>query len=64
MIKKIKQLPQFFREVKDELQKVNWSTRRELLTAGIIVVIASTVLTGYIFIVDIGLSRLIQFILR
>jgi len=64
MFKWIKKIPQFLREVKDELQKVNWSTRHELVMAGVIVVIASTVVTVYIFAVDIGLSRLIQVILK
>ncbi len=64
MVKNIKKFPNFLKEVKDELKKVNWSTRQELITAGIIVVIASTLLTGYIFGVDVGLSHVLQFILR
>jgi preprotein translocase subunit SecE len=64
MIKNIKKFPNFLKEVKDELRKVNWSTRQELVTAGMIVVVASVILTSYIFGVDIGLSHLLQFILR
>tara|TARA_B100000315_G_C14426537_1_gene518103 strand:- start:365 stop:559 length:195 start_codon:yes stop_codon:yes gene_type:complete len=64
MIKKIKRLPVFLKEVREELKKVNWSTRQELISAGVIVVIASVLITCYIFVVDLGLSRAIQFILK
>ena len=64
MIKKIKGLPKFFKEVREELKKVNWSSRQELVAAGIIVIITAGLLTTYIFVVDLGLSRLIRLILR
>jgi preprotein translocase subunit SecE len=64
MFKKLKRIPIFFKEVREELKKVNWSTRQELMGATVIVVIASALLTIYIFIVDIGLSRLIQIALK
>jgi|TARA_B100002003_G_C13698066_1_gene351296 preprotein translocase subunit SecE len=64
MIKKIKKIPKFFREVKEELKKVNWSTRQELVAAGILVVVVAIILTSYIFMVDIGLSRLVQLVLK
>ena len=64
MIKKIKRFPVFLREVRDELKKVNWSTRHELVTAGIIVVIASALLTCYVFVVDLGLSHVVQLVLQ
>jgi preprotein translocase subunit SecE len=64
MISKIKKIPQFLKEVNEELKKVNWSTRQELVAAGIIVVITAGLLTTYIFVVDLGLSRLIQLILQ
>ena len=64
MISKIKQFPKFVKEVKEEVKKVNWSTRQELIAAGIIVVITAGLLTTYIFVVDLGLSRLIQLILK
>ena len=64
MIKAIKRIPIFFTEVREELKKVNWSTRQELGAATVIVIITAAVLTGYIFVVDIGLSRLLQMILK
>ena len=64
MFKKIKQIPKFFKEVKEELKKVNWANRRELVSAGAIVIVVSILLTSYIFLVDIGLSKLIQMVLK
>jgi len=64
MIDKLKKIPQFFREVKEELKKVNWSSREELIAAAWIVVAASVILTVYIFAVDLGLSNLIRQILK
>lgn len=64
MIKKLKQIPGFFREVKEELKKVNWSTRKELFGAVVVVMIVSAFLTTYIAVVDWGLSKLIEFVIR
>jgi len=64
MIKKIKAFPRFLKEVKEELKKVNWSKRRELAAAGVVVVIVSVLMTSYIFLVDLGLAELIQLILN
>ncbi|MFH1363932.1 MAG: preprotein translocase subunit SecE [Candidatus Omnitrophota bacterium] len=64
MIKKLKKIPVFFQEVNDELKKVNWSSRQELIAAAWIVVIVSVILTVYIFVVDIGMSSLIQLIIK
>jgi len=55
-----KRIPVCLREVKDELKKVNWSSRKELTGAAIIVVVVSAVLTVYIAIIDMGLSKGLQ----
>ena len=64
MIKKIKRIPAFFKEVKEELKKVNWSSRRELMSAAVLVVVVSILLTLYIASVDLGLSKAVQFIIQ
>jgi len=64
MISKIKRFPTFLKQVKEELKKVNWSSRQELVAAGIIVVITAGILITYICIVDLGLSRLIRLIVK
>jgi preprotein translocase subunit SecE len=64
MIKKIKRFPKFLKEVKEELKKVNWSKREELTEATILVIIVSGILTLYIAFIDLGLSKMIQFLFR
>lgn len=64
MFKKIKKIPVFFKQVREELKKVNWSSRQELMAAVRIVIVVMSLLTGYIFAVDIGLSKLIQLVLK
>lgn len=59
MFKGIKRIPKFFKEIREELKKVNWSTRQELTGATVIVILASAFLTLYIFIIDKGLSKLV-----
>lgn len=64
MFKRLKRFPQFLKEVREELKKVNWSTRRELFGAAILVVVVCSFLTMYIFSIDVGLSNLVQFLLK
>jgi len=64
MIRKIKKFPQFLKEVKMELKKVNWSSKEELFTATIMVIIVTTILTLYIFGVDSVFTKLIEYFLR
>jgi len=64
MIKKIKGFPGFLKEVKEELKKVNWSSRQDLMAAARIVVIVAGLLTTYIAFVDLGLSKLVQILLQ
>lgn len=64
MIKKIKSFPKFLREVNNELKKVSWSTREELFSTTVVVIIAAAILTGYIFGVDVVISKIIQYLLK
>ena len=50
---------QFLREVRLELKKVDWPTRKELLTYTIVVLVTITVLTSFVFGVDYVFSKLI-----
>ena len=64
MIKQIKGFPRFLKEVREELKKVSWSSRQELIAAATIVMIATSLLTAYIALVDLGLSKLVQILLK
>jgi len=60
MFKRIKKFPRFLKEVREELKKVNWSSREELITATVVVIIASVILTLYIAGIDAILTKIIQ----
>ena len=64
MIRRIKRIPQFFKEIVEELKKVNWSNRNELKGALIVVIAMLAFLTTYFFLIDWGLSRLIHSLLQ
>ena len=50
-------LVQFLREVRVELSRVNWPSRRQMIAFTTVTVITTGVLTGYVFLVDLALSR-------
>ena len=50
---------QFLREVRLELKKVDWPTRRELVSYSIVVLVTVTVLTAYVFGLDSVFTRFV-----
>ena len=50
-------LRQFIREVQGELKRVIWPTTNEVITYSIVVVVVVTVLTGVVFLMDVGFSK-------
>ncbi len=48
---------QFFREVRQELKKVNWPTRRELFTYTLVVLVTVVVLTTLVFGFDFVVAK-------
>jgi preprotein translocase subunit SecE len=61
MIDKIKE---FFREVKVEIKKVAFPTKDELLGSTWVVIITILVVSVFLGIVDLGLTRLVGVALR
>jgi preprotein translocase subunit SecE len=53
---------QYLAEVKGELRKVAWPTRKEVINSTIIVLIAVTVMTSLIFGYDYVSARLVLFL--
>jgi preprotein translocase subunit SecE len=53
---------QYLGEVKGELRKVAWPTRKEVINSTIIVLIAVTVMTSLIFGYDFVSARLVLFL--
>jgi preprotein translocase subunit SecE len=61
MMNKIKE---FFREVKIEIRKVVYPSREELIGSTWVVIITSIVISVFLGIVDLGLSKLVKIALR
>jgi preprotein translocase subunit SecE len=55
---------QFLREVKIELKKVTWPSRKETLASTAVVIIIVVIISAFLGLVDMGLSSLIRFVLR
>jgi preprotein translocase subunit SecE len=53
---------QYFAEVRGELKKVAWPTRREVVNSTIVVLIAVVFMTSLIFMFDYGSSKLVLFL--
>jgi preprotein translocase subunit SecE len=67
-MEKIKELlqkaKQFFREVRVELKKVTWPSRKETIASTSVVLITVFLVAFFLGIVDLGLSRLIKIFLE
>ncbi|MGD0627446.1 MAG: preprotein translocase subunit SecE [Thermodesulfobacteriota bacterium] len=51
---------QFFREVRVELKKVTWPSRKETIASTSVVLITVVIVSFFLGIVDLGLSRLVR----
>ncbi|MBW2622118.1 MAG: preprotein translocase subunit SecE [Deltaproteobacteria bacterium] len=61
--KVVEKTRQFFREVRIELLKVNWPSRKETIASTAVVLVLVIIISAYLGLVDAGLSRLMRFIL-
>ena len=57
---KIETAKQFLREVKQELKKVTWPSRKDTLSGTVVVLLSVFVIAIFLGIVDSSLSRLIK----
>jgi preprotein translocase subunit SecE len=55
---------QFLKEVKFELKRVTWPSRKDTLAGTAVVLIIVFIAAFFLGIVDLGLSKLIKIILR
>jgi preprotein translocase subunit SecE len=53
----------FLREVKVELKKVSWPSRKETIGSTSVVLVVVIIVALFVGIIDIGLSRLVRIIL-
>jgi len=59
----IEKISKFLKEVKLEMRKITWSTREEVITSTIVVVVVSLLLAIFVGAVDLGLSNLANLVL-
>jgi len=57
-------LKKFVDEVKIELNKVSWSSRNDLVTSTIVIMLSCVFLAMFIGICDFAISRIINLIMR
>jgi preprotein translocase subunit SecE len=55
---------QFLREVKTELKKVTWPSRKDTLSGTLVVLVAVFIIAVFLGIVDSGLSNLVKQLLK
>jgi preprotein translocase subunit SecE len=60
----IKKIREFLREVKIEVKKVIFPSRDELIGSTWVVIITVLAISMFLGIVDLGLSKLVGFVLR
>lgn len=54
----------FLNEVRNELSKVAWSTRKELLASTVLVITVTVIMTAFIGIIDLLLSRFLSVVFK
>jgi preprotein translocase subunit SecE len=54
----------FLTDARSELTRVTWPTRREVWATTIVVILVSLVFGVYLYVVDVGLSALVQWIFK
>jgi preprotein translocase subunit SecE len=59
----IQKVTQFLKEVRFELKRVTWPSRKETLAGTMVVLIIVFIAASFLGIVDMGLSKLIKLVL-
>lgn len=56
-------LAQFVRQVKQEVSKITWPTRKETMQGSVIVIVMSVLIALFLFVIDMIFARIIQVVL-
>jgi preprotein translocase subunit SecE len=59
----IEKISQFFREVRNELKKVSWPSRKDTMGSTSVVIILVLIIAIYLGLVDFGLGRIVRLLL-
>lgn len=60
----VQKIVQFLKEVKFELKRVTWPSRKETLAGTVVVLVIVMIVALFLGIVDMGLAELIKMVLR
>jgi preprotein translocase subunit SecE len=60
----LQRIREFFREVLLEFRRVTWPSRAELVNSTAVVIVVTVVLAFFLGAVDIGLTKVVERILR
>ncbi|GAB6125855.1 preprotein translocase subunit SecE [Humidesulfovibrio idahonensis] len=63
VVAKAQELKVFFEEAQVELKKITWPTRKETVTTCVAVMILVAVMSLFLGIVDLGLSKIVETVL-
>jgi preprotein translocase subunit SecE len=54
----------FLSEVRNELKRVTWPSRKEVYATTVVVILTSVFFGLYLFVLDIGVDRIVRWIFR
>jgi preprotein translocase subunit SecE len=60
----VNKIKTFFIQVIEELKKVSWSSREELMGATVVVIVITFIMSAFIGVVDIALSKALSLIFK
>ena len=60
----LRRAQEFVREVVAEFRKVTWPSRQELINSTVVVITVTVVVSLFLGAVDVGLTRIVERILR
>ena len=61
---RIERFRTFLSEVRNELRRVTWPSRKEVYATTIVVILTSAFFGVYLFVLDYGINSLVQWIFR
>ncbi|MGE0448111.1 MAG: preprotein translocase subunit SecE [Vicinamibacterales bacterium] len=61
---RVEQVRTFFSEVRNEIRRVTWPSRKEVYATTIVVILTSVFFGLYLFALDFGINSLVQWIFR
>ena len=56
----VRQVTEFFKEAWQELKKVHWPSRKETYAATLVVIVVVVLISIFLAVVDLGLTKAIQ----